>query len=181
MMGAVDGQDTLSKAAQHHPDLIITDMMMPVLDGLEIARQLKQTPALAHIPVVASSAHLSKVDRQEIERAGCSGFLPKPFDLKDLLRLLQKYLDLEWIEAVSQANSLSIHRNLDPTKFILPPPEELETLYKAAKNGFMGDVQREAQRLKQADDRYVPLANTLLELSQQFDDVTILKLIEPAV
>ncbi|MEO0737147.1 MAG: ATP-binding protein [Cyanobacteria bacterium J06649_12] len=65
--------------------------------------------------------------------------------------------------------------------FIWPPPEELKTLYDAARNGFMKDVQREAQRFKQIDDRYVPLANTLLELSQQFDDVAILKLIEPAI
>lgn len=181
VVGAADGPDALFKAAQHHPDLIITDIMMPMFDGLELTRQLKQTPDLAQIPVIAFSAHLSKVDCQEIARAGCSGFLPKPFDLKDLLRLLQKYLDLEWVETIPQTLPLSVHKNLEPTQFILPPPEELETLYQAAKNGFMGDVQREAQRFKQIDDRYVPLANTLLELSQQFDDAAILKLIESAV
>jgi len=57
----------------------------------------------------------------------------------------------------------------------------LTTIYQAAKNGFIGDVQHEANQLKQMDPQYIPFANKLLEFSQTFDDKAILDLIKPLV
>ena len=63
----------------------------------------------------------------------------------------------------------------------MPPSEELAALYQAAQDGFMADIQQEANRLKQLDRQFVPFANKLLELSQRFDDEAILNLLEPYV
>lgn len=60
----------------------------------------------------------------------------------------------------------------------MPPASELETLYAAARTGFMADVIQEAERIKAVDKRYVPLADRILELSYQFDDKAILALVQ---
>ena len=64
---------------------------------------------------------------------------------------------------------------------IIPPAAELATLYAAAQDGFMTDIQQEAYRLKQLTPEYIAFANRVLELSQQFDEEAILRLIEPQV
>jgi len=68
-----------------------------------------------------------------------------------------------------------------PTNWVMPPLEELFVLYRAAQDGFMSDIQQEANRLKQLDSRYTPFANKLLELSQQFDDEGIVNLLQPHI
>lgn len=72
-------------------------------------------------------------------------------------------------------------QSLPAHAYIMPPASELAALYNAAKTGFMADVIQEAERIKALDERYVPLANRLLELSHQFDDAAILKLVQTAV
>ena len=94
---ADDGQPGLDLALQIRPDLIITDVMMSEMNGLEMTRRLRQLPAFALTPIIASPASLSQVDMKQAIDAGCSSFLPKPIQFTDLLGELQRHLDLQWI------------------------------------------------------------------------------------
>jgi PAS domain S-box-containing protein len=93
---AADGQQALACAERLHPDLIVMDMTMPVMDGLEATRRIRQSPALANIPVLASSGSTSHEARTECLRAGADAFLPKPIDHQTLLTETARLLSLSW-------------------------------------------------------------------------------------
>ncbi|BAZ50044.1 multi-sensor hybrid histidine kinase [Nostoc sp. NIES-4103] len=178
---ADDGQAGLDLALQMRPDLIITDVMMSHMDGLEMTRRLRQLPDFAVTPIIASPASLSQVDMQEALDAGCSSFFPKPLEFTGLLGELQRHLELQWIyETIPQAAEVSAEVFNSP-ELVVPSPQELATLYQAAQDGFMSDIQQEAKRLKQLNPQYTPFANKLLELSQSFDDEAILNLLAPHI
>ncbi|HEY9906209.1 MAG TPA: ATP-binding protein, partial [Thermosynechococcaceae cyanobacterium] len=77
---AADGQTALDLALQMRPDLIITDVHMAVMDGLEMTRRLRQLPDFTSTPIIASPATLSQVDMQDSIDAGCTSFFPKPLE-----------------------------------------------------------------------------------------------------
>lgn len=89
---AGNGQEAIDKAIKEHPDLIIMDILMPVLDGLTATRQLKSDQRTADIPVVAVTAKASNSDRDAAEAAGCDGFLAKPYRNKTLVETVRNYL-----------------------------------------------------------------------------------------
>ncbi|MDY7013520.1 MAG: PAS domain-containing protein, partial [Cyanobacteriota bacterium] len=174
---ADDGQTGLDRAIQNRPDLIVTDVRMSQMDGLEMTRRLRQLPDFARLPIIASPASLSRVEMQDTFDAGCSSFLPKPIEFSGLLGELQRHLELQWIyETASEAADSSAGAS-EPAELVVPPSEELAFLYQAARDGFMTDIQQEANRLKQLNPEYGPFANQLLKLSQQFDDEAILNLL----
>ncbi|WP_293129098.1 hybrid sensor histidine kinase/response regulator [Microcoleus sp. bin38.metabat.b11b12b14.051] len=176
---ADDGQTGLDIAIQMRPDLIITDVIMSQMDGLEMTRRLRQLPDFAQTPIIASSASLSQVDMQQAMDAGCNSFFPKPIDFTGLLSELQRHLELQWIyEAVPEIFESSVIDS-QTADWIVPPAAQMTALYRAAQDGFMADIQQEADRLKELDRQYVPFANKMLELSQRFDDEAILNLLQP--
>lgn len=178
---AGDGQTGLDLALQIRPDLIITDVAMAIMDGLEMTRRLRQLPDFTNTPIIASPATLSQVDMQDSLDAGCTSFFPKPIEFTGLLVELKRHLALQWIyEAEPEAVQLDINPT-DQVELLMPPAAELAALSSAAQRGFMTDIQQEANRLKQLAPEYAAFANRVLELSQQFDDEAILHLIESRV
>lgn len=89
---AASGQEALEKAGLYHPDLILMDIGMPGMTGLEACRQLKSTPLGRDIPVIFVSAWSSNEYRQAAEEAGGADFMPKPFSVKRLLQLVAQYV-----------------------------------------------------------------------------------------
>lgn len=89
---AVDGQQGIETARAERPDLILMDMSLPVLDGWEATRQLKDDPLTAAIPVLALTAHASDADRDQALAAGCDDFDTKPIDLPRLLEKIEALL-----------------------------------------------------------------------------------------
>ena len=90
---AADGAEALRLCAATEYAVIILDLMMPVVDGFEVARRLKSNPATASIPLVAISALARAGDREDALAAGCDEFVRKPFELDELERILRGYLD----------------------------------------------------------------------------------------
>lgn len=74
------------------PDVILMDLAMPVLDGYQTTRMIKDDPTLQAIPVVALTAHAMPGDRKRAEQAGCDHYLTKPIDTKELMRVLTEIL-----------------------------------------------------------------------------------------
>jgi CheY-like chemotaxis protein len=94
---AANGQDAISKAAELCPELIMMDLMMPSMDGIETTRQIRRTPSTEGITVIAVSASPLDMKKQQSLQAGCNDFLAKPVRMDELLKCLQKYLKLEWL------------------------------------------------------------------------------------
>jgi two-component system, cell cycle response regulator DivK len=78
VLQAWDGECGVQMARHHCPDLILMDLTMPLVDGLEATRMLKADPATAAIPIIALTAHAEREDRAAAETAGCVSFLAKP-------------------------------------------------------------------------------------------------------
>ncbi|MGQ4647597.1 PAS domain S-box protein [Lyngbya aestuarii] len=94
---ATDGQDCLNQALKVKPDVILLDMLMPVMDGFEATRRLRQLPILQDVVVIATSASVFAYDQQQCLAAGCDAFISKPVQAKELLEKLGKHLELEWV------------------------------------------------------------------------------------
>jgi two-component system cell cycle response regulator DivK len=91
MLEAETGLDSLTMAAEEMPDLILMDINIPGMDGLETTTKLKQNPQLAHIPVIALTANAMKGDKERCLAAGCDGYMQKPVGVSDLRREIQHH------------------------------------------------------------------------------------------
>jgi len=92
VLTATDGAAGLTAAQQQHPDLILLDLSLPVIDGWELARRLKASPELRPIPVIALTAHAMTGDERRAREAGCDDYLTKPLDEDLLFARLQHFL-----------------------------------------------------------------------------------------
>ncbi|HKG23888.1 MAG TPA: response regulator [Blastocatellia bacterium] len=77
---AENGQEGAERAREHHPDLILMDMSLPVMSGWDATRHIKSVPETSDIPIVALTAHALRGDRERAWEAGCDGFITKPID-----------------------------------------------------------------------------------------------------
>ncbi len=175
LIEANNGKEGLACALQHQPDAIIADLVMPVMNGFELTSQLRQISEFWELPIIASSASVFEFNRKASRDAGFSDFLPKPIQVEDLLKVLQHYLNLEWI----CEDDLDPSPPLYPEKLIMPPWSELEVLYEAAQIGHIERIVQEATRLEVLDCRYAAFVDRLRHLAEQFDDVAIVKLLQP--
>jgi len=91
---ASSGPEALALAATAHPDLVLLDLHMPVMDGYETAAQLRKLPGFAATPIVAVTANLSAATHSHVERAGFAGCITKPIDTDALPAELQRHIRL---------------------------------------------------------------------------------------
>ena len=89
---ANDGQDALACLADFRPQLVLTDLMMPVMSGLELISNLRARPETADIPVVAITADATTQAEEQARRAGAADFITKPVDLPELLERLRNLM-----------------------------------------------------------------------------------------
>lgn len=92
---AADGEEALRKIREQEPDIVISDVMMPVMDGLELCRRLKNDIETSHIPVILLTARSSAADRVECYNAGADGYIAKPFELNVLKARIDNFLRLK--------------------------------------------------------------------------------------
>ena len=89
---AATGEDGVKAAEVHVPDLILMDIQLPGIDGLEATRRIKANPALAHIPVFAVTSFALSGDEARALAAGCDGYVAKPFSPRRILAMVQELL-----------------------------------------------------------------------------------------
>ena len=92
MLEAVDAETGIRLAREHHPDLILMDIMLPGMDGLSASRVIKKDGELADIPIVALTSYARSGDEEKARAAGCSGYLTKPIDIRSFLKEIDQYL-----------------------------------------------------------------------------------------
>lgn len=89
---ARDGSSGLATAKEHCPDLIIMDIQLPEVSGLEVTRWIKEDDNLKHIPVIAVTAFAMKGDEEKIREGGCEAYIAKPISVVDFLSTIKKFL-----------------------------------------------------------------------------------------
>jgi two-component system cell cycle response regulator DivK len=93
MLEATDGTTGVDLAVREHPDLILMDINLPDIDGMEATRRLKAMHPTARIPVIALTANAMHGDRERFTNAGCDGYLAKPVTKNELLNIVAYFLD----------------------------------------------------------------------------------------
>jgi CheY-like chemotaxis protein len=93
---AADGEQLLAQARVACPDLVIADIVMPRLDGVQAMQEMRRTPSLEAVPVLLVSATVSRSDTDRYLAAGANAFLPKPIDVRQLLQRIGELLELNW-------------------------------------------------------------------------------------
>ena len=89
---AVNGKEAVEIATTQKPDLILMDIMMPVMDGYQATRMIRQNPKTRSIPVIAVTALTSSEEREECLKCGCDDYIAKPFKIKDIASRIEKLL-----------------------------------------------------------------------------------------
>lgn len=94
ILESFNGIDALKMARQHVPDLILMDIQLPEVSGLEVTKWIKQDDNLKHIPIIAITAFAMKGDEEKIRQGGCEAYMSKPISIPDFLNTVKKYLDV---------------------------------------------------------------------------------------
>jgi two-component system cell cycle response regulator DivK len=87
-----DGLSALDLARKHRPDLILMDIQLPEVSGIEVTKWLKEDDTLRHIPVIAVTAFAMKGDEQKIREGGCEAYISKPISVVSFLQTIDSYL-----------------------------------------------------------------------------------------
>jgi two-component system, cell cycle response regulator DivK len=93
LLQATDGTIALALLDQVRPDIILLDINLPGIDGLELARRIKANEQLAPIPLIATTANVLVGDRERCIEAGCDDYIPKPLDIRKLREMMRYYLN----------------------------------------------------------------------------------------
>lgn len=90
---AADAEEALTILQQTHPHMILMDIQLPGIDGLELTRRLKADPATQDIRILGLTAYAMKGDEEKILAAGCDGYIAKPIDTRTLPDVIGRYLE----------------------------------------------------------------------------------------
>jgi signal transduction histidine kinase/CheY-like chemotaxis protein len=146
LLEASQGQEGIDQVLAHAPDLVITDLAMPVMDGFEFLNKVRSHPKLQDLIVLVSSASVFEIDRHKSIDAGGNDFLPKPVHAEELLKQVQHYLQLSWIYEDSPDEQESGDRNAEE----IQPPDSaiLHQLLELAEMGDLDEILELTQDLQ---------------------------------
>jgi signal transduction histidine kinase/CheY-like chemotaxis protein len=175
---ADNGLKGWEQARELKPDVLITDLAMPGLSGLELMKRLRQSPELQGVVAIASSAHVFEVDQQRSFEAGANAFLPKPVQAEVLLDLLQTHLSLAWTYEQS-TEQISSSINLTRVDEITPPSvDDLLLLHDLALGGRLQTLKDRLQELEAGDLNLSPFVRSVQELIDAFQVEEVQQLID---
>lgn len=92
LLEATDGAQALDVAVRGQPDLIIMDIQLPKVSGLEVTRRLRGIPSFSHVPIIAITAYAMKGDKEKAIDAGCDAYLSKPISTRELPQVIAQML-----------------------------------------------------------------------------------------
>ena len=87
-----NGMEALALAREHHPDLILMDIQLPEVSGLDVTRWIKEDETIRHIPVIAVTAFAMKGDEERIRGGGCEAYLSKPISVMKFIETVRHFL-----------------------------------------------------------------------------------------
>ena len=176
---AQNGVEALNQAAAHTPDLVLMDLVMPEMDGLEAVRLMREDARLATVRIIGASATVTASVNKDDFIAACDDFVEKPVLIDLLLEKIGNQLGLVWEKSsMTSATSRTAKSGKHSEAFVVPPAHELADLYDLAKLGDMLKIEKWAADLEGKDNTYVCFTEALRELAGGFRTKAILALVE---
>lgn len=183
---AINGKEGLEKAESFQPDLILVDLVMPVMDGFKTTTALRKNPQFEDTPIIIISANAMFDAQLSSYRIGCNAFLPKPIDLNLLLKSITQLLAIEWI--YPESYNLTLESD-EPTHQIMTSPDTDSLIVNPSKDYLkqllhltqVGDIEAVIQQtecIKDLDNKYFPFVNKVCELAKNFQQHKLIKFLE---
>ncbi len=163
---AENGEIGLAQLRSLRPDLTITDLAMPVMNGFDFLQQVRSADALKSALIIVSSASVAQTDQEMALDAGGNDFLTKPVDASALFRTLATHLNLTWIyktpvDSPEQPEAL-------PNEWVLPPQLILKELLETAQRTDIKALRIQVEQLVKSNSAYSLFAQPILQLAGQF-------------
>lgn len=177
---AKDGQEALSRGTTESPHIILLDMVMPVMDGLEACRNMRQLDATRHVPIIALSASSSSASEAGALEAGADAFLSKPVEVKSLIKLMGELMALQWQFPEREGDKAKMDLAA-AAPMVLPPLDQLEHLLEIARVGSMRDLKEYVAVILQQDERHRPFADRLHRLADEFRSIEVVEFVKEAI
>ncbi len=179
---ATNGREAIDQVySLKKPDLILMDLMMPILDGFETAQRLRLDKAFQHTPIIAISASVFGEHIKASQEAGCTDFLPKPFKTEQLLNCLEKYLALTWLyeEKIEVSDSTLEQQNTIKVSEINLTAYQAGVLLEFAKMGDIMEIYKYVDELQAMEPGLRPTLEKISTLAKKFDDDGIIDIVQP--
>lgn len=175
---AENGRVAVAKALDCHPDLVLMDLVMPEMDGLEAIKGIREHQEVAGVKIIGSSATVTDSDHKEAFVAECDDFVLKPINIDLLLEKIAVLLDIEWDKVSTSMVALEadVERSGRAKEFVVPLPEDIEALFELAMLGDMQRIEKWAAELEERDKIYSGFADKLRDLAGGFKAKAILSL-----
>jgi len=182
---AKDGKECIQKTRSCNPDLILIDLIMPVMDGFEATRRIRHIPELKDIIIIMVSAGVFETQKVQSMQAGCNDFLPKPIRNKELLALLKKYLNLTWIYEKSDSDSdkekqSKLHNAppLDKHTLVLPNEKQMAILVDLSLMGDLEGIIEKIAEFEKSNKKLTPFRHKIQKLIDKCEADKVYDLIE---
>ena len=175
MIEAASGQEALDKAQVKRPSLILTDIVMHEMDGLETMRRLRLLPDFASVPIIAISASPTGGDERRSLSAGADAFVAKPIHLDTLLTKIAALLSLTWTYAPLGEPLAQTAATMECPAV---PSQEMQDLHRLARQGNMREIVLWAERIATLDERYSAFAAELRSLAKNYRTKAIVQFVE---
>ncbi|MEG4107968.1 ATP-binding protein [Microcoleus sp. S13_C5] len=173
VLEAANAKEALKQVDSSQFNAIITDLVMPEMDGFELVSRLRSQPKFKDLVIIVSSASVFEADQHKSLDMGANAFLPKPVQAADLFVLLQKHLGISWVYQKSSHLNQNVNQSVrsDSDSLLVPPPdEELVILYDLVMRGNLKAVTQQVEQLKKLDAKYIPFAERVGELAASFQE-----------
>jgi len=170
---AVDGRDAIERVEARRPDLVLMDVVMPVMDGVTAIRALRAGRDGDEMPIIAVSAGSTPEERTATMTAGADAFLVKPVERDTLLEMIGARLGLEW--NLADRSERVVGERAD---CVAPSREALEVLRNLALAGDLRALRTTVGRIAADDERYRAFADTLDRLAREFRTREALSFVE---
>ena len=166
---AEDGKEGLEKAIEICPDLTITDLAMPIMDGITFLEEVGKQESLSEMTVLVSSASVSPATRVRSSEAGGDGFLPKPVQADELFSAVRKFLSLTWLYEEVGSSACSEDSAPSEQDLIAPSEGTLAAFSELASNGDIYGLADEAKQLAQQQPSLRLFCEELIALTDTFE------------
>jgi len=164
---AIDGIQGLRLAETHHPTVVIVDLNMTNMDGLEFIYQVRALKTIKNIPIITTSATVFESYKEKCLAAGSDGFLPKPIIPTQLYQQLHQYANVEWIYA--EADTKQYPFGDIPDNISIPPQKTLAHLYRLSQLGDFSTLHSQTKVLAEQQAEYKLFATYLGDLAEAFE------------